>query len=548
MSEPLLFERSATQFFAQEETKESLVALARSDRIILYCGAGVTIDRTGLGWKDLISLSLRAKVDDSAHYISDRHLGILSDKLDSQRLASVLSQHFVSKYSDPETRRSRIIGNLRQELYERHTWRGGRLAGNIVQFAIFAASAGKEVSIVTTNYDTYIEQEIDAELSRLRNTKEPYPGLVVETTYRRSVRDRKPSDVTLPTVHLVYLHGRIPQESKATERVVIDEVDYAITRARSVEALTALFGAQTSTIIMVGASLTDPPLLEALALTRDSGAHKFALMPVSSTQIGQNPESDVDDLLKHLRGRCRLLGFDLLTPDFKTQVAQFFEELTICSGLVDPAAYLKKAERVSYGQRLVQWWEDWSPASKEEPYIVDTFTELRAFTGHLREEWKLPSEATSGAELLKIEMWVRWAPAEHRSLALWASSLGVLVARDLLRRAELVIDAPQASARCFTEGRPQHVDLSEVQPPKTTHSNRPYPTRWTSFLSVPIYLESPTRRLVAGVITLASSKSKEESKVPRMETGDMEDLITRLRALGTKILQPKEPAETAADS
>ncbi|WP_328323930.1 SIR2 family protein [Kribbella sp. NBC_00382] len=535
MNDPLLFERSAKPFFSQDSTKQCLVTLAQASDVVLYCGAGVTIDRTGLGWKELISLGLRADTEDDSSYVTDEHLAVLNKSLDAQRLASVLRQHFTLKHPSVEDdQRHEIIGNLQRELYRRHTWRGGRLVGNIARYAVFSASVGKQVSIVTTNYDTYIEQEIDKELKRWSNNKKPRPGFQVETAgSSRPARKVKPSDPGLPIIRLIYLHGRIPPEGRALGRVVLDEVDYAETRPVTVDVLTRLLDHSRCASIVVGASLTDPPLIDALALTRRR-KQRFALMAIASTDVAGNSAADVPVLLEHLAGRCTRIGLSLLTPDFKTQIAQFFEEATICAGLADPQTY----PAVSYGQRLGSWWDDWVAASGNASYIIDTYAELREFTNNLRQDWKLPSETVEDAELFKVELWVRWYPTQRRSLALWGSSLGLLAPRNLLREAKLVLESAQASAKCFTEGRPQYVNLSDVQPPKDQRSDRPYPARWRSFLSVPIYLEAPQRRQVVGIATLASSKTKDESAIRAKDTQQMETLVKNLRTLGTGVLNP----------
>jgi hypothetical protein len=532
MDDSPLFERSAEPFFSQDPTKQCLVTLAQAGNVVLYCGAGVTIDRTGLGWKDLISLGLRANTEDEASYVDDQHLKMLGKALDAQRLASVLRQHFAVKHPNVDDQRHEIISNLQRELYKRHTWRGGRLVGNIARYAVFSASVGKEVSIVTTNYDTYIEQEIDKELKRWRDSKKQVPGFLVKTSSGSQMRRIKPSDVSLPTITLIYLHGRIPPEGRASGRVVLDEVDYAETRPVTVDVLSGLLNNNQCASVIVGASLTDPPLIEALALTRKR-ERRFALMAIKSTDVAENPPADVPTLLEHLAGRCTRIGVSLLTPDFKTQIAQFFEEATICAGLVDPQTY----PTVSYGQRLIGWWNDWVAASANAAYVIDTYGELRKFTKDLRAEWKLASEDSEGAEVFKVELWVRWDP-KRRSLALWGSSLGLLAPRTLLREAKLVLDSAQASARCFTEGRPQYINLSDIQPPKDEYSTRPYPARWQSFLSVPIYLEAPQRRQVVGIATLASSKTKEDSVIRARDTKQMETLVTNLRTLGTGVLSP----------
>ena len=41
-------------FFQKDKTKNALRDLAKAEKILIYCGAGVTYDLTNLGWDDLI--------------------------------------------------------------------------------------------------------------------------------------------------------------------------------------------------------------------------------------------------------------------------------------------------------------------------------------------------------------------------------------------------------------------------------------------------------------------------------------------------------------
>ncbi|HVV12215.1 SIR2 family protein [Amycolatopsis sp.] len=527
------FRRSDSQFFHRGEIKKALVELAGHDEVVLYCGAGVTIDRTGLGWTDLIMHSLRPRDDENRPYIEDADLVKLERAIGNpQRLASVLRQHCVQRYPGEAAQLDYIASALRAELYRRNTWKGGRLVDTLSRYAVNAARAGKRITITTTNYDTYIEQAIDNELKRLTAIDEPRPGLHVETLGRSSPRTKvQPTAPELGVVRLVYLHGRIPPNDRVTGPIVLDEADYADNRGKTVARLMNLIDRPGIAVLVVGASLTDPPLIDAFALTR-TRKPRYVLMPMQSTGLAAYPGHHVPALLKHLRGRFGLLGLIGLVPDFKVQIGQFFEELIVCENLVDPAGY----ERRSYGRRLMDWWEDWEARSDNDAFIDDAFGRLRDFSADLRRRWDLGDEKIDGVELVKLEIWARWNPEKSRRLALWGSSMGVLVGRGLLRKTELELDSGQASVRCFTEGRPQYVDLDEVQPPHPTTGGKRYRSRWESFLSVPVYLEDPDRSLITGVVTLASSRSRAGSAVPTSDTLAMQVLVTEMRTLGAELL------------
>ncbi len=62
------FSRSEPAFFHDNTTKRAVVKLASSDRLVVYCGAGVTIDRTGLNWSELLARLFDREESDPTEY------------------------------------------------------------------------------------------------------------------------------------------------------------------------------------------------------------------------------------------------------------------------------------------------------------------------------------------------------------------------------------------------------------------------------------------------------------------------------------------------
>jgi hypothetical protein len=85
--------------------------------------------------------------------------------------------------------------------------------------------------------------------------------------------------------------------------------------------------------------------------------------------------------------------------------------------------------------------------------------------------------------------------------------------------------------RAFTEGVVQYVDLKEMGVDEKI-------SRWQSFLSVPVFLESPSYQIPVGVVVLSSTMTKARSRVPRTDIVRMKELTAALKNLGHDLLDP----------
>lgn len=552
---PQHYARADVQFPSQDEFLEAISRIASTTNVVIYCGAGVTIDQTGLGWSDLVQKGLRPQKTTEKPYVDMRTAEVLNQTIGPQQLATVMRHFFKERYDadDGSANQDEIQVNtdLSHYLYAGHSQWSGKLSDKIADYAVTTATRGGRVTIITTNYDVYVERSIVEHLTINGDKGLPAPELTVSVAGEGTVRRVLPSvdAVGTASILMIYVHGRIDQDEGAQGDVVLDEVDYALSHNRTVQILAHHFALPQTTVIMVGSSLTDWPLIETLATTVPVGSmSRYAVIPVTSTGFTIYGSDIMTDLVGCYEARLKRLGTTLLMPDFHVQIQQFFQELTVAKSSVNPLDYQTKEYQERFGNRLVKWWGSWIVKASDPKRVASQSHNLLEKVKGIRHAY-IRRTGEASKELLKLEVWVRNEPASgKRRLALWVSSLGPLIDWSILRVEEISLESNQASMMAFTEGRPLHRNRDEIlrhgsrdpTAPGTTYS------RWQSFLSVPIYSE--VVKMYLGVVTLASTFRKEETGIPTNSSRQMVDLITDMELLGLSVVavSPAEGARPAA--
>lgn len=548
-------------FFLSPDTKKALSRLGRLDDLVIYCGAGVTIDQTGVSWTDLVrevftTSAALADVDD--RYASIEYLlGVIDDP---RQLASVVTQAYKA---DAATENEFLMTALVPILYTKNTWSTGQILRNVAMLASLAAAFGRNVTIITTNYDSYIEQEID---DRFFKQLGDLPGDRVPGVYRSvyTPDDERPTRVDMVEaqngageIELIYLHGRVDRHGSVEGRLVLTEDSYAQTRTQSVRILCEHFGRKDgkrpTAVLIVGASLNDGPLIEALALTRESGIPKGGIgkqvrvaltdLPLTNRQLDTEFTSkagtDVttSTIRKTLALRGDHLGTTILWPASHAQSAQFLEELRVDLMARKrhnrPDAYSHPELGLAYDQRL----DRWSTAFMQSATMTDqvfVHEHLRLTVEAIKTKLQQKYDYKSADETLRLELWARVKPTRERRLTLVGNSTGPLLDRDALRH-ETYDTLTNSSILAFLEGRPLL---------KTSSGLGLDPAlRWKTFFTMPIFVhvngegDNGGGRIPVGVITLASTLSMErdengkQSVFARLEP-------KRLRRLRSKTLIP----------
>jgi SIR2-like domain len=392
---------------------------------------------------------------------------------------------------------------------------------------------------LTTNYDVYLEiaaQEVIAGMTGAGYAN--VPKLRVRTAgAARYLRGRKILQ-SEPSVELVYLHGRVREEGGHDGKLVVTEIDYAETRDSVVSELIEAFRIPDSGVLIVGASLTDPPLIEALARTRGDSL-KVAVVPVQSVGYTEHDPVRARRLVGHMKKRGELLGVEIATPDFKFQLAQFLEELLLCvSHPGGAAAVLADETRLRYGLRLCDWWEEWlaTVEATDQNRLWSSLRQENDFlAGFVNESVSDSVREDTAKERRRLELWVRAEPAQFRNLTLWGTSSGPIWDRSVLATHQVRLASGNASVAAFTEGRPQHYDVDALKSISDSNVGR-----WKSFLSVPVYTSVRGAKLPVGVVTWASNQRKDESTLPLSRISAMEKLIEHLVRFGRSVLSVEE--------
>lgn len=504
---------SREPFLKDPVTHEVLEEIAGSHELVLYCGAGVTRDRSGVGWDELVrsTFDLASKrKHDKALAAAVGHV-LRNDRSPAKQKASMVFETF-KKSGERETTFLRPY--LHKILYEKNGWSQGYLLRNVAQLAVYCAYLGKPISLITTNYDDYLDTEILQALAEFFDEPaldEPIPGVrcnvlsnpMINTVLREAVNSDQYIDI-------YFVHGRVDNHGNASGDVVFSENSYSDTYRRTVDFLLQRFG-KNAALLTLGASINDEPLIEALTVTKPHAGPRFALTTVSDALLRTDREEswerlDLETVERALNQRSAHLGLRSLFPANFSQAAQFVEELRIMvllKFLGMQASYMVDA---SYPARLATWWREWETStqasSPEKNHRV-----LRETLGDLEARFERDG-LKRDREVLRLEVWIRKDPSvrRNRQLTLFANSTGPLMVESALRAEPIDRFSQIASVRAFNEGKPILVGLDDLEFSASS-------TRWKTFLAAPVFLEREVNvgdavvagSVPVGVVTLSST-------------------------------------------
>lgn len=551
--------RQATEdpFFRQQETLDALESLSAADELVIYCGAGVSIDRTGVTWSQLIddvfTQARATRHDKEAEFDSVRYL--IDNLENTKQSASIMMGAFMA----PGTTENQFLTpKLHDIIYKESGWSRGYMLRNLIQLSITTASVGRNVLIITTNYDSYIESEFTAQYGRLVANGVPVaalPGIrrrVLGGPRVKHVTVRKHGTAT-GLIEIVYLHGRVDLDNGPTEGVlVLSEGSYASTQEQSQKVLIDSFRGRSKGVLVIGASLTDEPLINALALTKGDAGERYALIAVPPPVFSPRTKAILPSTIstktvsEALRLRGAHLGIGVLNPMSHYQSPQFLEELRIAGSAAVKTSnseyYRDNTNSINYAQRLKSWHELWAArANTKDPEFAYQILHDGLESG-IKNVLKV--SAPEG-EMFRAEVWVRENPrSANRTLTLWANSTGPIRDRQILRREPIQRDSSNASVVAFTDGRPRLLSIRKLGLPVEA-------SRWQTFFSTPIFISAdiaigtdPDNAYIpVGVITLASNlpitddAGSKKSVFTSLIVSQFEDLKAQLIGMGRTILR-----------
>ena len=508
-----------------------------SKSIVIYCGAGVTADRTGVGWLGLIE-----RVADKLMECSDSRLiknleTCFDNDKDDKKFQSARKavKEYLNDEDVPLEVKATIVEALAKNeknnnddiqkffaeaVYRDSGWHRGRTLQNLVDFIVISACMGKSISIITTNYDTYIERAICKRLQFLKDSnpsedsesKKPLPKLSY-VAYKRvnsgpndEVREVEERDTLFEddkegsSIEVNYIHGSITENGGLRGSLVFSERNYADGHDRTVKKLIKWF--EKGPTIIVGASLNDVPLVRSLLefkrtiKERGEGSHAGIYAILRRIAIDSEDISDQFQL-----SRAEVLGIKLLMFDSYNDIPDIFSNLiALCAQGID-----------GYGGKLPceLALEDWigqtakfSREISEYGYEMSSIVIDEIFKKLIGEE-----------EKIKIEFWfVGYAEgsSDEKVLRVWTNSVGPTFTTGLRREEGILRDNEKkvASVKAYCSGIPEIISFDELNVGIDEKKNRDASAgRWKTFLAVPLSVPSKKYNvdIVVGVVTLAST-------------------------------------------
>lgn len=514
------FTRTDPAFFSRPTTARVISEIADADPLVIYFGAGVTLSETGLTWSDMTARLLE-KLDVKSASEKEGLLR-LAGKIPPAQQASILMEFYTSKYGRQAL--NRLLIDIEALIYRGQQWRSGEYSKALTLLSDALLRDNRPPRLFTTNYDAYLELAPDQLRSEL-------PGLAVNFSGTAEDGDSQVFTLVPQTstnvVDIVHVHGLVIDHSNVPghglgatgTHLVFAERDYHRSQNRVVDALSRAF--EGSNVLILGSGLDDPPLLRALAESKS--LKRWAVLPRAAlrSDIGMFDVSRAEqqgDVALSLSRRARQFGgLKLIVPDFFSQAAQFVREIA-CA--VEAGPY-PVTPATGYMMRLQQWWDRWAaahidPSDIEERQqdahrvLSDAVAEVRTITGN-------------GSEHLKIEMWVRWEPAE-RNLKLWASSTGTWPDTETARQVPIQLISNYAAVQAFVAGE---ILLSDTDQRSD---------RWSRYFAVPVRESAAAQAPVVGVITIATADNDGNTTISDENPDVLSELAQLMRRLASRVL------------
>lgn len=309
---------------------------------------------------------------------------------------------------------------IRQHIYRKKDrtarlfLRNPSLAREVVLTAILLKACGKDVHIITTNYDHAIEEISRDDVDARRDAD--FWGIEFKT-YSDQPPDNYVGELEIPIVHI---HGSIGRGNLRPSSVVFSERDYVVWEERGAVLNYIRRRFAETRLLMIGASLRDHNIISYLTKTEWNLAHRYALLPLQGDSaydigrlVGFEPISAIQE------HRTDELGIKGLFPDFFGQVHQFLIEVRYAAAqAIDGSSYVAN----NYGKRIRLWAEDFEPSASDEGYRTDV-------TRQLRELAKEICTRVPEAEQVKLEIWIR-RNVDARTLELWCNSQSTHLGND----------------------------------------------------------------------------------------------------------------------
>jgi hypothetical protein len=245
--------------------RDALHQALKDGRLVLFLGAGVSMDYGLPPWRSLVLDLLFEHVADNSplRNLAINYRRAVSDWLADQlaygpTVLSRLIEDYVLRRYPADRARAEFLKKIQSSLYEAMRKPRGRTALRAVA-ELIASKRARIPAVITFNFDDLLEQELE----RLSVPHQPVYSV------------ERPKQNRLPVIHA---HGYIPQKGKPpVAKIVFTERDYhALTEGVFHWALTeVVWQLRHHTVLFIGLSMSDPNLRRLLdaALTPGQPPH-----------------------------------------------------------------------------------------------------------------------------------------------------------------------------------------------------------------------------------------------------------------------------------
>ncbi len=535
----------------RSDTEDSLRKLygsvADSNHIVIYCGSGVIKNEIGGVSRDrLVTLvAQKTMLGFAEQYgfegVSAACTNFFTSKDHAPEFKATIAASYAKKEDDI------VVNSIGKTLYH-NSWSAGRLLSELAKFVVkLSIDFKKSVSIVTSNYDTYIEDSIINELYAQKTpTKDFGVDLrLVGYAYEEGDEGDPCYDYAfarnekLPKIEVHHLHGRIcsknysyalgdlvfnedeKEEDEDTDlrksdkfirngKLVFSEKDYEESHDRSLKVLTKLFSQGTT--IIVGSSLTDTPLVRSILKIKSESEEQHGKNDGKAVSSGcaiyAFMKCGADGYEKFQLERAEALGIEPLFYEFHDEIPEVFSNLT--------ALLVHGNKDGSYSEvlpcdRALKEWVELTNRQKQSRELVEDGYEMSAKIARN----VIVKDYARKNELVKIECWFLDLEGDvskkKKVLRVWTNSVGPTFATDLRRTEDVSsLNAEKvASVQAFCEGAPKIIPIDQLKLGlvKLKDDKNISATRWKTFMSVPIVI--PFKEygvdVTVGVVTLAST-------------------------------------------
>lgn len=301
-----------------DDYSRALKELIGAEGVLIYCGAGLSYPLTGLTWNHLIlDMFENLKPELENDIVEFRESADVYDKVKERLSASSSTPRenatVVATYIESLAKASycrlgyydKLADLIGKSIYRRLARRGllaedearrhveSLLFEHVTSLVVCLLLKGTKVRIVTTNYDTYLEEALRSVMTILSNDRADKYSVKVYGS-ERCPNFSKLSSATVP---IVYLHGRIARDLKNRNndsnckntpfsQLVFSEKEY-YHRQRATAKVMATVAKGMDCTLIVGSSLNDPPLLEWLHSNSTVGVPSATSSENTKTQNGK---------------------------------------------------------------------------------------------------------------------------------------------------------------------------------------------------------------------------------------------------------------------